>query len=89
MKKTLIAWVLVLMTITVEDSQPNPIFITQLQTEFLNGVYDAHRSGNSIREDGCLYFEGGFQSAMDYLNSKIGATYNDDYTLQISLFRSR
>lgn len=27
-------------------------------------------------------------SAMDYLNSKIGATYNDDYTLQISLFRS-
>jgi hypothetical protein len=93
MKKISLFWAftLVMLTIVVgttdmQAQEPLPAvinrtaeFITPLQMEFLNTIYDLYRTGNSLREDGCLDFEGGVQSVLDFLKSKIGSRYNDEY----------
>jgi len=93
MKTMLFAWMTGFILITFEGGHMElsaqeplpavitraPVLITPLQMEFLNTIYDTYTTGNSVREDGCLDFEGGFQNALDFLKSKIGSQYNDEF----------
>ncbi|MHC4458398.1 MAG: hypothetical protein ACYS0I_15185 [Planctomycetota bacterium] len=93
MKKGLSAWMFGFILITFDGGHIGllaqeplpavitraPVFITPRQLEFLNAIYDTYSTGNSVKEDGCLDFEGGLQSALNYLQLKLGSKYDDKH----------
>lgn len=49
-----------------------------LKIEFFEGIFSAYETGNPAA-NGLLDFDEGFRSILDYLTSKIGTKYDDDF----------